>query len=445
MLRRSALRLGLGLLAGATLALTPATALAHQAAFAPPANSWHAVWNAVFPVWTPWSASRTGIAQDPGDQIVSSQIELARGVARLQLELADGRRLDITFRDGEVLSDGRSIGVAPRGGALDRAWRDLLTRGMELSNAEFAELLAGWSPPSGETGAALEREFARIFAPSPTARASARNHSSDTVAALQRRIAELERRLEKATADDADDEPTRRRTVVRTIDRRDSVGGPWYAPLRHIGRGLAGILADLMVLMVLTGIGFAVVFFARKPLEVVADTARKETMRSALVGLAATFLVLPAYILGIIALAISLIGIPLLLAWVPFFWVVVGIAAIFGYLAVGHALGEALTERRFYGGEWANRTNSYYYVLIGLSALFALFIASHVVQMAGPWFGFIRGFLQFLAIVGTWLAVTIGLGAVLLTRGGTRRRVEPTPPDSPELDLDDLFEEESHV
>jgi|GEM_PF-433732 len=445
MLLRSAMRLGLGLLAGAALALTPTGAYAHEAAVAPGANNWYSVWNAILPVWTPWSTARSQSAQDARSQIVSSQIEIAREMARLQLELADGRRIDITFQDGDVLVDGRRIGDAPRGSPLDRAWRELLTSGMDLSTMEFAKLLADWSPPSGAAGAALERELARVLGPSATAQASSDDDSSVTIAALRRRIAELERMLDD-TGDLIDDQPrsTRKRSIITTIDIREDKS-PWYAPLRHVGRGLAGIFADLMVLAVLTGLGFVVVFFARKPLEVVADTVRKEPLRSGLVGLAATFLVLPGYIMGIIALAISLVGIPLLLVWVPLFWVVVGIAVVFGYLAVGHALGEALTERRFYGGEWANRTNSYYYVLIGLSALFALFLASHVVQMAGPWFGFIRGFLFFLAVVGTWVAATVGLGAVLLTRAGTRRRVQPTAPETADLDLDDIFEEESHV
>ena len=40
---------------------------------------------------------------------------------------------------------------------------------------------------------------------------------------------------------------------------------------------------------------------------------------SGLIGLAGSFLVIPAFVLGIIALTISIVGIPALLAWVPLF------------------------------------------------------------------------------------------------------------------------------
>ncbi len=406
------------------------------------------------------AAARTALAQNttaatPAAQIVSSQIEIARERARLQLEMADGRSLDLTLRDGQAWAGNRPLGAARRGDALDRAWRDLLTRGMDTPTEELAALLAAWNPPAGEPGAALRGELEAALSAGTgtvTSQTSGNDDASfDTVAALNRRIAELEQRLdEEATVATVTTNRRGPRTTTTTrvgptttirVERSNST---WYSPLRHIGRGFAGILSDLVVLAVLVGIGFATVFFARKPLEAVADTARNETLRSGLVGLAATFLVLPGYILGIIALAISIVGIPLLLAWVPLFWVALGISAIFGYLAVGHAIGEGLAERRFYGGEWAKRANSYYYMLTGLTALFALLIASHAVQMAGPWLAFVRHLLQFLAVMLSWIALTIGLGAVLLTRAGTRPRTRPAR-GAADYDMGDLFEEESRV
>lgn len=451
MLRRSALNRRLGHLALATtiLATTASTpALAHQTVAVPGESAMTGIARLLALVPGPVFRQQNA-APAPRGRIISSQIELSRERARLRLELADGRVLEFKLQDNQARVDERLLGPAPRGEPLDRAWRDLLTVGMEAPANDFATILSGWQPPPGETGAALRRELIQALeSDAPAQAAGADDTTSDTVAALRRRIAELEERLDAGAASQTDESvkatSRRRPRVVATIDLgkgRDA----WYSPLRHIGRGLVGILSDLMVLAVLAGIGFAIVFFARKQLEAVADTIRQETLRSGLVGLAATFLVLPGYILGIIALVISIVGIPLLLAWVPFFWVVVGIAATFGYLAVGHAIGEALTERRFYGGEWAGRTNSYYYVLIGLTVLFALYLASHLVQMAGPWFGFVRGFLFVLAIIGTWLAATVGFGAVLLTRAGTRPRSKSTAPSSADLDLDGLFEEEAHV
>jgi hypothetical protein len=394
-------------------------------------------------------ASFQGESRSPRQgRIVSSQIEIARERARLQLELDDGRSLDFALRDDQLWVGNRSLGEARRGDAFDRAWRDLLTRAIDTPTEELMPLLTGWTPPASGPGLALQRELTSALSdigPGGTMRAAGDEDASfDTVAALNRRIAELQRRLEDEPTQSSVTTTRRRPHVVTTIELGRG-NAPWYAPLRHLGRGFMGILSDLVILAVLVGIGFATVFFARKKLEAVADTARNETLRAGLVGLAATFLILPGYILGIIALAISIVGIPLLLAWVPLFWVAVGVAILLGYLAVGHAVGEGLAERRFYGGEWASRANSYYYVLTGLAALFAFFLASHAVQMAGPWLGFIRGLLMFLGVVLTWAAFTIGFGAVLLTRAGTRLRPGHEPPAPADLDMGDLFEEESHV
>src|SRR5690606_20029885 len=128
-------------------------------------------------------------------------------------------------------------------------------------------------------------------------------------------------------------------------------------PVRRIFRGIADIFSILAIYAVLIGIGFAVVFFGRKYLEGVADTARHATIQSGLVGLAGTFLILPAFILGAIVLTISIVGIPVLIAWLPLFPVAVVLAMLFGYLAVAHAAGEALAERRFNGGELFRRAN----------------------------------------------------------------------------------------
>lgn len=387
----------------------------------------------------------------PG-RIVSSQVELARERARLLLELDDGRTLEFGLHDGQAWAGDRALGPAPRGEALDRAWRELLDNAMETPAEELAALLTGWTPAASASGArvTLYNEMVAALSGVTGQGTATVGGPLDTVARLNQRIAELEQRLHDGGRETTASGSRRRSgSVSIEVDPSRSVRvkraqDSWYSPLRHVGRGFMAILGDLVILSVLVGIGFAVVFFGRKHLEAVADTARHETLRAGLVGLAATFLVLPGYVLGIIALAISIVGIPLLLAWVPLFWVAVAVAALFGYLAVGHGIGEALAERRFYGGEWAKRANSYYYVLTGLVTLFALFLASHAVQMAGPWLGFIRGLLMFMGVTLTWIAFTIGFGAVLLTRGGTRPRTKPAPV-SEDLDMGDLFEEEPSV
>ncbi len=116
----------------------------------------------------------------------------------------------------------------------------------------------------------------------------------------------------------------------------------------------------------------------------------------------------------------SIVGIPLLLVFAPLFPVAVLLAAVGGYLAVAHGAGEALAERRFTGTDWFTRANSYYYVITGVGLLLMFFLAAHVVSMAGPWLGFLEGLLKFVAVMLTWAAFTVGFGAFLISRGGTR-------------------------
>jgi hypothetical protein len=221
------------------------------------------------------------------------------------------------------------------------------------------------------------------------------------------------------------------------VQRPGRSRGPFY----HITEGLAGIFSIVIAYAVLFGLGFVAIFFGgRKYIEGVADTARHATGRSLLVGIAATFLVVPAFVLGIIALVISVVGIPGLLVWVPGFPVAVLVAALLGYIGVAHAAGEAFAERRFYVTDWFQRGNSYYFLLTGLGLLLALFFASMVVFMAGPWLRAISGILMFLGVVSTIACVMIGFGATLISRGG--KQPVRAPGSTAERDM---FTEEAGV
>jgi hypothetical protein len=400
------------------------------------------------------------VAQDqatPASRVVSSEIAVSRDAAELRLELADGRRLNLRLADDQSVrvNDAR-VGTYERRGALDRSWRDLLQEAMDAPTAELPTLLTAWSPPSaaGEAGARLRRELEALAIPAATTQAAdVPADATDTIRRLEERIRELEQVLQDPAAAerlDAVDLPALRelrrsleqdlrreiRQELRTELRREVRQQQRRSPFRHITRGITGVFSTLMAYAVLVGLGFLAVFFGRSHLETIADTARHSTLRSGLVGLAGSFLVLPAFVLGALALAISIVGIPLLLVYLPLFPLAVVLAAVGGYLAVAHGAGEALAERRFRGTEWFTRANSYYYVITGIGLLLVLFIAAHIVTMAGPWLGFLQGLLKFLAIMVTWVAFMVGFGAFLLSRGGTRPVVEV---------MTSPLEEEMHV
>jgi hypothetical protein len=380
----------------------------------------------------------TGNAHAQSARVVSSGVEISRESATLRVELESGREVALAIRNGRVVADGLDLGAAPRGGELDRSWRALLIEAVELPSAEIGGLLVGWSPPGTEAGRALSAQIREILAIAAESAADAAapggpDALSDSVARMRDRIRQLER-----TVADLESAPAVRAESPRRAERRND---GWLNPLRHVWRGLSGILSVVVTYVVLFAIAVVAIFFGgRRYIEGVADTARKATLRSGLVGIAGTFLVIPVFVLGIIALAISIVGIPALLLWVPFFPVAVVVAALLGYVAVAHAAGESLAERRFSTESWFERGNSYYFIVSGLMLLMAFFIAGHVVQMAGPWLGFIRGLLFFIGGVVTWAALTVGFGAVLISRGGTR------PFDGvPAAAERDLFTEGSHV
>jgi len=369
-------------------------------------------------------APNAGSAQDMAEspaRIVSHEVSIARNSAILKLELAGGRAVEYSIVDGQARIDGADQG--PADADLTRSWRELLNQVIDAPGSELPRLLADWDG-EGATGEqldhALESAMSGIELP-----ATAPAPISDSLTKLQERIAELEAQREELEEHRAGDE-------VRVLAGGEARERWRPGPFHYLGRGLSGVFSTLMVYVVLFALGLATIFLGgRKYIEGVADTARNATLRSFLVGIAGAFLTLPAFILGIIALAVSIVGIPALLLWVPLFPLAVVAALVLGYLAVAHATGEALAERRLYGSEWFQRGNSYYFLITGLGLLLAFFIGSAVVTMGGPWLGFISGLLKFFAVMITWAAFSIGFGAVLLSRAGTQpvgangQRAEP--------------------
>ena len=353
-------------------------------------------------------------AQSPR-RVVSSEISVSRDEAALQIEFEGGATARFALAGGRILIDNEDVGAAPRSGELDRSWRELLNRAMEAPTDGLARMLVDWDAPDDFFDSQIEERLsgAAEAAPAlaaPGATVPADLELSDSVERLVVRIADLQGLVDELESGVVVDIPD----IQSRADARRS-------PFRHVIRGFEGLFSVSVLYAVLFGIAFATIFFGgRRFIEGVADTARTAPTRSLLVGLAATFLVIPAYILGMIALAISIVGILALPVWLLLFPVAAALAVLLGYIGVAHAAGESLAERRFYATDWFRRGNSYYFLITGLGLLLVLFAASNIVGMAGPWLGFLRGLLFVVAGVTTWAALSIGLGAVLLSRAGTR-------------------------
>jgi hypothetical protein len=170
------------------------------------------------------------------------------------------------------------------------------------------------------------------------------------------------------------------------------------------------------VFLTLGALGFGLVMFGRPNLEVVSDTVSHSFGRAFAAGLLGQLLLLPTFGMLVVGLILSVVGIVLLPFAVVVYALLMVVAAVGGYLAVAHAMGETYTRRRMALGVMIGSPNSYRYLLVGLGALAALWLAWAVfgwVPVAGE---LIRG----AAILVTWLLGTAGFGAALLSRAGLR-------------------------
>ena len=183
--------------------------------------------------------------------------------------------------------------------------------------------------------------------------------------------------------------------------------------LATVGRRLAGVLG---VFLTLAALGFGLVMFGRPNLEVVSDTVSHSFGRAFVTGLLGQILVIPTFGMLIVGLILSVAGILLLPFAVAVYALLVVVGALGGFLAVAHAMGETYTRRRMALGAVIGSPNSYRYLVVGLGALAAFWLAWSLfgwVPVAGD---LIRG----AAFLVTWLLATAGFGAALLSRAGIR-------------------------
>ncbi|HKJ01418.1 MAG TPA: hypothetical protein VJ997_03155 [Longimicrobiales bacterium] len=209
------------------------------------------------------------------------------------------------------------------------------------------------------------------------------------------------------------------RNEIRSNVRGDRGGWSLFSPFRSVFRGVGGLLENVIVIVILGLVGMGVVAFAPENLEAVAETARRTPGRAAMVGLAGSFLLVPVWIIGAVALAVSIVGIPVMIAWLPLFPLAALAAALLGYLSVAKNTGEWLADSGYRYTDWIRKSNPVYTVVGGLVGLMAAFMVGNLLSIV-PFFGFFRGLLTFVGVMLTVVAVQIGFGAVLLTRAGRK-------------------------
>ena len=106
--------------------------------------------------------------------------------------------------------------------------------------------------------------------------------------------------------------------------------------------GLGGTVVRIALMMLLAGI---VLLVARAPVEQIADRAAAEPLKSWAVGVLAELLFAPVLVVTVVVLAVSIIGIPLLLL-VPVAIVAFVLVCLVGFTGVAYHVGR-LVEGRF--------------------------------------------------------------------------------------------------
>lgn len=206
-------------------------------------------------------------------------------------------------------------------------------------------------------------------------------------------------------------------------------GWMWPDFFGNFWRRLGSLAATVLRVSLLVILGVVVVAFGRNPIERIAARIAATPLRSGLVGLVAEILFFPVLILTVVVLAVSIIGIPLLVL-VPFAILLLMLVALVGFVGLAFQIGSRLTSR--FG--WTER-GAYAAVALGVVAIAAVTLLAKLAALAG---GFLLG--APLAGVGylvEYVAWTIGFGAALLywyetqTRFGRRHAVAGAPMTPP--------------
>ncbi|HEY2067321.1 MAG TPA: polymer-forming cytoskeletal protein [Gemmatimonadaceae bacterium] len=183
-------------------------------------------------------------------------------------------------------------------------------------------------------------------------------------------------------------------------------------PLQRTIENVRLVVATLGVLLV---VAIGVLIFAGPNLDEVVSTLEGRFARAFWMGLLGQLLLLPALLLLVVALAVSIIGILLIpFAIVAYVIAVAGLLTL-GFLAVARLVGGALPA----AGDASMRSRALIALAIGLSAFFALWIVAALLT----WAPLAASVVRAAALAATWAAITLGLGAAILSRAGTHRRI----------------------
>jgi len=198
--------------------------------------------------------------------------------------------------------------------------------------------------------------------------------------------------------------------------------GPWRA-IRLLGSLLRMAFFTLLTTLVL--------LLAPRAVQRVEYAIGTQPWKAALVGLLAQLFFVPVLVIGVIVLAVSIIGIPLLLM-VPFVVLAFIGALLLGFTGAVSSLAR-IVQRRF---DWSSPT-TFSMLIVGLVMVWGLTVLGRLVAFGGGPFAVMGTLILFVGIIIEYAVWTVGLGGALLTRFGRYGTVPVTVPPVPPVETID--------
>jgi len=185
-------------------------------------------------------------------------------------------------------------------------------------------------------------------------------------------------------------------------------------------------MASLVLMGILILISLLVAMVFRDGIGRVNAAVRGDVLKAWLFGL------LTEVVLFVVTLilTITVIGIPLAVL----LWIVVGLACLWAFVGVSLRVGEAVS------GNSAGSRSKVGHVFVGALVLLLVPAIARILSIIGGMFWGPALGIRILGSLIVWFALTTGLGAVVMTRFGTREYgrnqdvpVSPAPPPGPEI------------
>ena len=165
---------------------------------------------------------------------------------------------------------------------------------------------------------------------------------------------------------------------------------------------------------ILVAMGIGVLLFAERNLDGVVSVLEQHFSRSFWTGVLTQVAAIPALLLLLVGLAISVVGI-LLVPFAVFAFVI----ALAGLMTLGFIAVARFTGRAFFRSAGEGRAVKLRSLFVGLLIYLGLWLVA-AVFISSPVVGSV---LRAVALAGSWVALTFGLGATMLSRAGTQKDV----------------------